>query len=415
MQINPLLVSTYVYAAAELGTLSGLPAEVLTEEALASIDKDQSYAPIHIAAMFGHLDQIPQERLTPAVMSVPSRDKLNAVHYAAREHHLDQVPKRLLTPVLLGDTAHTDWTPAHEIAACGDIGLMPEASLTKEVLIELAGTRSLAIDEPRKPASPAGTALPRPWMSVIEICIRNGSVAAIPRSALTPEVMNANTCSRAATAMHIVAETGCWNNVPADLVTIETAFLRDSMHETPLHYAAKAGKLRDAPAKLFTRASVMNCSRRGETPLRDAALAGHISQMPSEFLTRGNLSDANKTGKTSYHFAARSGTLADLPPHTLERSDLLRGDSNGVTPLHDAATFKKLSEVPRGIVQSEDLTAVDGRGCSVEAIACFFGCHDQAWALADSCHGPSVLLHSLPADPQVGPSIPTSEWIDRSL
>lgn len=119
MRTDPSLVSTNLYAAAERGTLRDVPAEMLTEKALTSIDEDTGYAPIHVAAMFGHLDQIPQGRLTPAVISAPSTDKLNALHYAARSRNIRQVPQRLLTPELLGDQTHTDWTPAHEIAAWG--------------------------------------------------------------------------------------------------------------------------------------------------------------------------------------------------------------------------------------------------------------------------------------------------------
>ena len=414
MRTTELSVPPNVYAAAELGTLSDVPVELLTEEALTNIDEDKGYAPIHNAAMFGYLDQIPEERLTPAVMSAPSLDKLNALHYAAREHHLNQVPKKLLTPELLGDTTHGDWTPAHEIAACGDIGLVPKASLTKEVLTQLANTRMKFLHEPREPAQPVREALTRPEMSVIEVCLRNGSVKAIPRSALTTEVMHANTCSKGATAMHVVAETGCWNSVPAELETSRVAFLRDNMNESPLHYAAKSGKLGEAPPALFWQTTVTHRSDTGNTPLSDAAVYGHISQIPSEFLTRENLSATHVEGKTVYHFLASSGTLGDLPPSALERSDLLRKDKFGATPLHDAALSKKLGKVPRGIVQSEDLGVVDKRGASVETIACSFGCQDQAWEMVgDHRSTPVASLQSLPAEPQVRPASSTSKSIDR--
>jgi hypothetical protein len=343
-------------------------------------------------------------------MLAPSRDKLNALHYAACEHHLDQVPKRLLTPEMLGDTTHTDWTPAHEIAASGDIRLVPEGSLTKEVMTQSAATREFS------------EALTRPWMSVIEICVRNGSVAAIPRSALTPEVMNANTCSGEATAMHVVAETGCWDSVPAELVTTETASLRDGLNETPLHCAAKEGKLREVPAKLLTLASVMQPSGWGDTPLHRAALWGHISQMPANLLTRENLSVPHRSvgglpvGKTSYHYAARSGTLGDLPSHTLERSDLLRGDSAGMTPLHDAVIARTLARVPKGIVQVEDLSVIDESGRSVEALARVSDCRDQALDLVhDHPRSLAGLLHPLPADPQAGLATSASKRIDRAV
>ena len=410
MRTDPTLLSTQLYVAAKMGTLSDVPAEVLTEGALTTVDKDKGYAPIHVAAMFGHLNQIPKDRLTPAVMLAPSQDKLNALHYAACERHLHQVPKRLLTPELLGDTTHTDWTPAHEIAASGDIGLVPEASLTKDVLIKSAAPREFS------------EATPRLLMSVIEICVRNGSVAAIPRSALTPEVMNANTCSGEATAMHVVAETGCWDSVPAELVTTETSSLRDGLNETPLHYAAKEGKLREVPVKLLTPDSVMQPSGWGDTPLHRAASWGHISQMPADLLTRENLSVPHRStgglpvGKTSYHYAARSGTLGDLPPHTLERFDLLRGDSTGMMPLHDAAMARRLARVPKGIVLVDDLSAIDESGRSVEGLACVFDCRDQ---LLDPFHdhpiSPSLLLHHLPADPQASLATSASKPIEQAV
>jgi ankyrin repeat protein len=417
-----MLVSSNIYAAAERGTLRDVRGEMLTEKALTSVDPDKGYAPIHIAAMFGHLDQIPKERLTPAVMSAPSLDKLNALHYAAREHHLDQVPKRLLTPELLGDTTHGDWTPAHEIAACGDIGLVPKSALTEEVLTKSANTRKRSLHEPREPAQPVREALTRPEMSVVEICIRNGSMSAIPRSALTRNVMNANTCSRKATAMHIVAENGCWDSVPANFVTERTARLRDANGETPLHYAANSGKLSEVPERLFTPASVMQPDDWGDTPLHRAALSGYISQMPSEFLTRKNLSVPDRmnlgggSGKTSYHYAASSGTLGDLPSDALERSDLLRKDKSGWTPLHDAAFVRRLDKVPRGMVQPEDLDVANERGLTVETAALTYGCLDHAQDIINDSRGLGVVsLHSLPADPQTLTSSPTLAWVFRDF
>jgi ankyrin repeat protein len=422
MRTGPSLASTNLYTAAKLGTLRDVPAEMLTEKTLTSVDEDTGYAPIHIVAIFGHLDQIPQGRLTREVISAPSQDKLNALHYAARSRHLAQVPKELLTPELLGDQTHTDWTPAHEIAAWGDIGLAPAASLTNEILTsEFTPTSFLESKAPAVP-EPARSALRHslPAASVVEMCIRNNTLGAIPPASLTPYVMHGVCCSGSATPMHIVAQTGQWDSVPANLVTEDVAFLEDGKGESPLHYAAKAGKLREVPATLFTQESVMYPDRAGNRVLHTAALAGHISQVPQEFLTRENLSSpqdpgwSNASGKTVYHFAAASGTLGDLPLEALKRSDLLLKDKSGATSLHDAATFRTLGKVPRGIVQAEDLSVVDRRGLSVEAVARGFGCQDQAWDLVGDYRGsPVVLLQSLPADPQAGLASSMSKSIDR--
>jgi len=406
-----------IYAAAETGTLSRVPPDLLTEQALTKIEN--GYAPIHVAAMLGYLNQIPEERLTPAVMIAPSIDSLNALHYAARNHNLHQVPKSLLTPKILGDRTLADWTPAHEIAAAGDIGLVPKSSLTEEILTSSSATASSAdspSDRINEPASPRSrVALPATSRSVIELCMWNGSVAAIPSSMLTPGVMNAQTCSLGASAMHIVAELGCWDSIPADSVTDETAFLEDERGRTPLHYAAKEGKLREVPAKLFMQASVMHLNEWGETPLHNAALGGHISQIPLQFLTRGNLSSRDGfAGKSAYHYAARSGTLGDLPSTVLGRDDLLVGDNEGMTPLHEAATAKMLDAVPRGIVKMEDLDVRGEYQVSVQTLADFHGCGLQARRLSGyNLQKAIASMDSLPAEPQTGPPTPMSELLEK--
>lgn len=299
---------------------------------------------------------------------------------------------------------------------------MPKDSLTDDVLTNEFTPTSLVDSGAHAGPEPAMSALRQslPAASVIEMCIRNNTLGAIPPASLTHFVMDFSCCTENATPKHIVAQTGRWDSVPANLVTEDTAFFEDAKGESPLHYAAKAGKLREVPATLFTQESVMYPDMAGSRVLHTAALAGHISQIPQEFLTRENLSApqdpvwSNASGKTSYHFAATSGTLCDLPPEALKRSDLLLKDKSGATPLHAAAAFRKLDRIPRGIVQAEDLSVVDERGRSVEAVARGFGCQDQAWNLVDDFRGTSVvLLHSLPADPQASPATSTAKPIDR--
>jgi hypothetical protein len=330
-------------AAARRGTLSRVPPELLTEEALTVIGGE--HAPIHLAAMFGHLDQIPEERLTPAVMAAPSKDKLNALHYAAREDHLDQVPIRFFTPGLLGDNGHAEWSPAHEIAARKEVSFVPEAFFTQEVLT----SKSRCI--------PPGFPFPihSIGISVIEMCVRGGLVDALPSSALTPEVMTAPACGVRATAMHIIAETGRWNNVPANLLNAATLLHENASGQTPLHYAAQSGKLREIPERLFSEAAVLKQNNVGDTPLHHAARGRNISQFPPEFLTRENLSVVNDRGHSVYHCLAGNGTLGDLPPGALDRSDLWRRDNYGVTPLGEAAAMGTLDAVPPGMFEREDL------------------------------------------------------------
>jgi ankyrin repeat protein len=418
-----------VYTAAGLGTLSSLPPELLTEEALTNTER--GLAPIHIAATCGCLDQIPAERLTPAVISAPSTENLNALHYAARSGTLHQVPYSLLKPELLNDRRHTNWTPLHEIAARREIGLVPAEFLIPAVLGRqftdgngISHLGHLATLVP--PKSVLRTAPRSDFMSVIEICVRNGTVAAIPPAVLTPELMNSHRCGVGQTVMHIVAETGRWNAVPSELVTESTAFLEDAHGRTPLHYAARAGKLREVPTKLFTSKSVMHGDDWGDTPLHYAALAGHISFMPKEFLTRTNLSAMAETArapgtrKTSYHYLATSGSLGLLPGGTLDSTDMRRRDSEGNTPLHDAAAANTIHLVPE-IIEVEDRRLRDKKGQTFEDIAerAGRGALAESWArrAVDASRTAKrtaeVGRYSMPADPQG--SFVSGEGVERVI
>ena len=410
-----------LFTAAERGTLASVPPESLTEEALTNTER--GYAPIHVAAMFGDLDQIPEDRLTPAVMLAPSSEKLNALHYAARGRNLHQVPKRLLTPELLGDTTHADWTPMHEIAARGEIGLVPAASLTPELLTRqftmegFLKAEPYAVPEPDKMVM--GRMLRTPFMSAIEMCIRNGSIAAMPDSVLTREVLEAPTCSGGATAMHVVAETGAWRFIPAKVVSEATGLLQGVNGDTPLHYAAQSGRMLDVPEPLLTTLTMTTPNDAGHTPLHTAAINGNTRFVPPEFLVREHLSLPDKParfasqGKTVYHYMAAAASLVQVPPSEIDRSDLLRPDANGCTPLHDAAAAGVINCVPMGHVEIKDLTdVVDGCGYSVRTIAEMAGCGISAevWAAQSvskrvaTTRERAVEQYSLPAEPRLSVS-----------
>ena len=102
-EIQKLLIHPIksIHDAAIQGTLHNLPKEIITEENLNS-QNNEGTTVFHLAARYGHLDQIPTKFLNEANLlknagffDVGSSD--SALLTAAYYGHLDQIPKELLT------------------------------------------------------------------------------------------------------------------------------------------------------------------------------------------------------------------------------------------------------------------------------------------------------------------------------
>jgi ankyrin repeat protein len=120
--------------AAISGTLSQLPKKQLTMKSLTFRNEDTWKTPLHWAAKFGHLDQVPENVLTDRTILTEDRDAERPLHIAAENGFLNQFPERLLHQGNMlcrgGDgtcpfdracfSKHLDQMPLRVICACRD-------------------------------------------------------------------------------------------------------------------------------------------------------------------------------------------------------------------------------------------------------------------------------------------------------
>jgi ankyrin repeat protein len=274
--------------------------------------------PLHVAAAYGHLDQIPKEFLTPDLLSIPTQGTKDTVlHYAALSNQPAVIPKNCISPGM--------W----KVKNC--FGLTPREYL----------------DAARSSANYAAEKLKIQTQSSEQRPVPKGKMERIPLAKLTEETIRART-KTGDTPLHRAAKTGRISEIPRQLLQTELFMARNNSfsRETPLHLAAKYGHLDEVPREFLTRETLTasteyekkeSCTGstppRTETPLHVAARCGHADQIPKEFLTPDFLSiEASGYRTTVLHDLAYSKSL-DLVPDIYANSEMwnLR-DSTGRTP-----------------------------------------------------------------------------------
>jgi hypothetical protein len=109
-----------------------------------------------------------------------------------------------------------------------------------------------------------------------------------------------------------------------------TSILKQTKHgDTPVHRAAKQGRLNEIPIDLLSVDSFLIANSDGRTPLHIAAMNSHLDQVPAQFLTEATLSARDVYGSAVLHRAAENGSLAQIPPALLtEKLMSLRNRQN---------------------------------------------------------------------------------------
>jgi len=82
-----------LHQSAKEGTLDNAPKELVTEVNLRKVDH-QGFTVFAVAAVYGHIDQIPAKFLTQDNLLLGHR---TVFQIAAQREHLDQIPQRLLS------------------------------------------------------------------------------------------------------------------------------------------------------------------------------------------------------------------------------------------------------------------------------------------------------------------------------
>jgi len=75
--------------------------------------EDQGDTAMHLAALTGHISQVPKELVTEANLLVSNFAGLTTLHCLAISGSLGQIPQKFLTPRALTTEDQNGWTPLH--------------------------------------------------------------------------------------------------------------------------------------------------------------------------------------------------------------------------------------------------------------------------------------------------------------
>jgi len=89
--------------------------------------------------------------------------------------------------------------------------------------------------------------------------------------------------------LHLVAQRGQFNHVPAELITVENLTLRNTRNVTPLHYLAESGNLCQIPSDRLTEDLLLTHDDILWTVLHAAIAFGHAAQIPKTCWTEKTL------------------------------------------------------------------------------------------------------------------------------
>jgi len=124
-----------VHKAAELGTINSLPTAILGDVAHFISRDPVGLTPLHTAARYGNLGQVPPQVLTEDNLLIKSSNDTTPVHLAALNAHLDQIPVALLTEKVLMCRDYFGRLPLHYASENGNFVFLPAELVKKGLLV----------------------------------------------------------------------------------------------------------------------------------------------------------------------------------------------------------------------------------------------------------------------------------------
>jgi ankyrin repeat protein len=122
-----------LHDAAYYKVLGDIPANELHSKSLLKFNR-RNQTPAHFAAKSGELSKIPNAEITLQLFKARTHSGNSVAHWAAKYGSLDQIPCHLIPELLTVRNAHGQ-TVAHFAAWFGSIASIPEEHLSKKILL----------------------------------------------------------------------------------------------------------------------------------------------------------------------------------------------------------------------------------------------------------------------------------------
>jgi len=183
-------------------------------------------SPLHAAANYGVLNEVPPDVLTLENMFAEDNDKMTVLRLAILSEHLDQVPKELFTAEVLLRRAPNDDTLLHELVLRRRLDMVPQDVLISNLLV-------------------VGRA-----HTVLESAIMSNCLEQVPKEVLTPELLSKQD-DKGENILVLIALFQQLDRVPSHLLTADNLFWPVSRAVAcPLGVVAKFGQLDCIPLGL---------------------------------------------------------------------------------------------------------------------------------------------------------------------
>jgi hypothetical protein len=266
---------------AQRGQIKSIPKSEIKLEDLLAVD-DNGVSTIIWAIANKELKEIPKELLTDKVLSKTDRLGHSGYQLAAKRNQFDYIPKHLITPKILkelGDNDEKTW------------GILIRGGQIRHVLPFI---KELIDDHDLKDQC-----------TLLHTCATTSEIEKIPEKHITLERLLKGKKDGNENVLHYAAHYGCLNQIPEELVTVETMNSLNGFNETPLHSAAVGGKLHLVPKKFLTQENLEKEDNWG-TVFHKAAMTSNFKDFPKEFLTEKNLlRRSRKSGLNPIYILAR--------------------------------------------------------------------------------------------------------------
>jgi ankyrin repeat protein len=273
---------------------------------------DLELRPLHLAALFGHIDVVELLLEKGASRNPGDRRRETPLHLAVRSRHIKVVKLLLEKGASRNPRSQLGYTPLHLAAKSGHIEVV-------KLLLEKGASRN--------PASCCGH-----------------------------------------TPLHLAVESGHIETVRL-LLEQGAKDLRDQMEETPLHLAARSGQLEVVRLLLEKRKSRDPKNSGRYTPLHLAVQSGCIEVVRLLLEEGASRNPGNWRRQTPLHLAAGTG-YAEVVGSLLEKgANINAQDEDKETPLHLAAHYGKV-DVVRLLLEKGANTEVknERRLCPLEVV-----------------------------------------------
>lgn len=278
--LDPIMDPKAVLTNAWKNRWGEIPIEKLTDEYY-DYEGDAGDTLLHAAAHFGKLKDINPKYLTISRLRKNCYRDTDVFYTAASKANLDQIPNNLLTPEILTRKYSDNSSVLSEAIMTHHLKNFPLNLLTVEILLELADVNN--------------------HKCYIHQIADQGELNKLSPKLLTPNVVLAKD-GFGNNALFYASRMGELKYIPSGILKKDELLIQNSWGETILHWAISSGRIKNyIPDELITEDALLIENKRGENIFHVATMVGFLDQIPDKFINEKTMLYNNQRVMSPIH------------------------------------------------------------------------------------------------------------------